>query len=51
MSVTGSVDEMKSWFVLGQDNDTKIRVDLEGGETGLAKLVVLRLDENPPLIR
>ena len=48
VSVTGSVDEMKRRFVLGQDNDIKIRVELESGETGLAKLVVLRLDENPP---
>ena len=45
VSVVGSVDEMKNWFELGQDNDIKIRVELDSGETGLAKLVVLRLDE------
>jgi hypothetical protein len=44
--VTGSVEELKEWFGLGQDNDIKIRVELESGETGLAKLVVLRLNED-----
>ena len=40
-SVTDSVDELKRWFALGQNNDIKIRVELENGETGLAKLDIL----------
>ena len=33
---------------MGQNNNIKIRIDLDSGESGLAKLVVLRIDENPP---
>lgn len=41
-------DQMVSWFEYGQHEDLKIRVDLGTGETGLAKIVFLRIDKNPP---
>jgi hypothetical protein len=41
-------DQLKTWFEYGQTEDLKLRVDLETGETGLAKLVYLRDDKNPP---
>ena len=41
-------DKLKTWFDYGQTEDLKIRVDLETGETGLSKLVYLRVDKNSP---
>lgn len=35
-------------FEAGQDEDIKIRVVLPTGETGLAKQVFFRTDQNPP---
>jgi hypothetical protein len=47
-AINNEGDQIASWFERGQTEDVKIRVDLETGETGLAKLVFLRIDTNPP---
>lgn len=37
VSVTGSVDELKRWFELGQDNDIKNKIELETGAADLIR--------------